>query len=175
MPTPLCCAPSRGTELDSATTSSAARLATPADPERIARPRSGLILSKPQDEEEIAQCSTQLAARLAPKGDARAYVIGPQTAGLVSCTLKLIRQVRPASACPKGPTDRAHAVATHPAFRRRGYFATAVMAALLNRRGQDCATLFELNAASPAFTNSPAMSRMRRLPAPSQRVEGVPR
>ncbi|MFD4479497.1 GNAT family N-acetyltransferase [Streptomyces sp. NPDC058471] len=150
------------------------RLATPDDAAEIARLRSDLILSDPLDDHWLALCTTMLAERLAPGGDARAYVIDTPNSGLASCSLGLIHPVLPAPKYPKGLAARIHAVATEPAFQRRGY-AKATLAALLDHLERDGVTLYELYAsegsaplyAGLGFASNPALMRMTRLPPPS--------
>lgn len=150
------------------------RLATADDAAEIARLRSDLILSEPLDDHWLALCTTMLAERLAPGGDARAYVVDAPTSGLASCSLGLIHPVLPAPKYPKGLAARIHAVATEPAFQQRGY-AKATLAALLDHLERDGVTLYELYAsegsaplyAGLGFASNPALMRMTRFPAPS--------
>lgn len=147
------------------------RLATPADAPEIARMRSELILSEPLDEEWLATSSELLAGRLQPGGDARAYVLDAPAAGLASCALGLIHTVLPAPKYPKGLAVRIHAVATDPAYRRRGY-AKAALSALLDHLEQEGVTLYELYAnkgsaplyESLGFASDAALMRMTRFP-----------
>ncbi|MET7740298.1 GNAT family N-acetyltransferase [Streptomyces sp. NPDC005385] len=115
-----------------------------------------------------------LAERLALGGDARAYVIDAPTSGLASCSLGLIHPVLPAPNYAKGRAAHIHAVATEPAFQRRGC-AKATLAALLDRLERDGLTLCELYAsegsaplyAGLGFASNPALMRMTHFPAPS--------
>ncbi|MFF9864702.1 GNAT family N-acetyltransferase [Streptomyces sp. NPDC013953] len=151
----------------------APRLATPADAGEIARLRSELILSQRLDEHWLALCREQLAARLVPGGDARAYVVDAPTGGLAACALGLVQAVLPAPAYPKGLAVRIHSVATEPAHRRRG-FARAALSALLTHLEEEGVTLYELYAhgegsaplyASLGFAGDPALMRMTRMTA----------
>ncbi|KUJ43314.1 hypothetical protein ACZ90_67395 [Streptomyces albus subsp. albus] len=154
-----------------ADTVTAPRPATPDDASAIARLRSELILSEPLDETWLAICSDQLAARLQPAGDARAYVIDAPTGGLATCALGLVHAVLPAPKYPQGLAVRIHAVATAPAYQRRGY-AKAALGALLDHLEKDGVTLYELYAsdgsaplyASLGFRSDPALMRMTRFP-----------
>ncbi|RPK42942.1 hypothetical protein EES40_17720 [Streptomyces sp. ADI93-02] len=155
-----------------------ARAAVPADAEGIIALRSELILPEPLDAEWAALCSARLARRLAPGGDARAYVAEAPDGSLVSCALGLIHPLFPAPAYPEGLAARVHAVATRPEFRRRG-LAREVLSALLDRLQADGATLFELHASEEAtplyrelgFAADPALMRMTRLGGPGRRIE----
>ncbi|MFF1839010.1 GNAT family N-acetyltransferase [Streptomyces sp. NPDC058231] len=155
-----------------------ARAAVPADAGGIIALRSELILSEPLDAEWAALCSTRLARRLAPGGDARAYVAEAPDGTLVSCALGLIHPVLPAPAYPRGLAARVHAVATQPEFRRCG-LAREVLSALLDRLQADGATLFELHASKEAtpldrelgFAADPALMRMTRLEGVDRRIE----
>lgn len=158
----------------------ATRAAGPADAEGIIELRSELILSEPLDAEWTALCSTQLARRLGPDGDARAQVAQTPDGSIVSCALGLIHPLLPAPAYPEGLAARVHAVATRPEFRRRG-LAREVLSALLDRLQTDGVTLFELHAGDEArplyrelgFAASPAMMRMTRLKGAADRT-GAP-
>ncbi|MEH0447428.1 GNAT family N-acetyltransferase [Streptomyces sp. B21-102] len=111
-----------------------------------------------------------------PGGDARAYVIAAPTSGLASCSLGLIHPVLPAPNYPQGRAAHIHAVATEPAFQRRGCAkATLAALALLDRLERDGVTLCELYAsegsaplyAGLGFASNPALMRMTHFPAPS--------
>lgn len=152
---------------------SAPRLATPADAGEIARLRSDFILSERLDDHWLAVCREQLAARLVPGGDARAYVVDAPAGGLAACALGLVQAVLPAPAYPKGLAVRIHSVATEPAYRRRGC-ARAALSALLTHLEEEGVTLYELYAhgegsaplyASLGFAGDPALMRMTRLTA----------
>ncbi|MGC5396643.1 GNAT family N-acetyltransferase [Streptomyces sp. DT20] len=155
----------------------ATRAAGPADAEGIIGLRSEFVLSEPLDTEWSALCSTQLARRLSPGGDARAQVALAPDGSVVSCALGLIHPVLPAPAYPKGLAARVHALATRPEFRRRG-LAREVLSALLDRLQADGVTLFELHASEAAaplyrdlgFTADPALMRMTRLVGAAARV-----
>ncbi|TGN85038.1 GNAT family N-acetyltransferase [Streptomyces griseoluteus] len=113
-------------------TAHAARLATPADAEGIVRLRSAHVLAEPLPEEWIVRSGAELAARLAPAGDARACVVDAADGALVSCALALLHPALPEPASPGGRAARMHTVATHPAWRRRGH-ARSALTALLDR------------------------------------------
>ncbi|WP_327328933.1 MULTISPECIES: GNAT family N-acetyltransferase [unclassified Streptomyces] len=155
-----------------------ARVACPADAEGIIALRAELTSSEPLDAEWTALCSRQLARRLAPGGDARAYVAETPDGSLVSCALGLIHPLLPAPAYPKGLAARVHAVATHPRYRHRG-LARELLSALLDHLQADGATLFELRAAADAmplyrelgFAADPASMRMTRLHRAGRRIE----
>ncbi|CAL9361337.1 hypothetical protein SUDANB105_00672 [Streptomyces sp. enrichment culture] len=146
------------------------RLARPDDALEIARLRSELILSEPLDETWLATCRDQLATRLQPGGDARAYVIDAPNGQLASCALAFLQPLLPAPKYPKGLAARIHAVATEPAYQRRGY-AKAALTALLEHLEQDGATLYELYASEGSaplyealgFRRDPALMRMTRF------------
>ncbi|WP_241827010.1 GNAT family N-acetyltransferase [Streptomyces graminilatus] len=154
------------------------RAAVPEDAEGIIRLRSELILSTPLDEEWIGRCSTQLALRLGPGGDARAFVIDASDGGLAAVALGLIHAVLPAPSYPQGLAARVQAVATRPGFRRRG-FARAVLSALLDELKAGDVTLFELHSSPEAtplyrelgFASNPALMRMTWHGQPAQRSE----
>jgi GNAT superfamily N-acetyltransferase len=137
----------------------------------IARLRSELILSEPLDETWLSACRDQIAARLQPGGDARAYVVDAPGRGLATCALAFLQPLLPAPKYPKGLAARIHTVATDPAFQRRGY-AKAALNALLAHLEQEGVTLFELVAgqnsaplyASLGFEHDPAMMRRTRFP-----------
>ncbi|MCE3032306.1 GNAT family N-acetyltransferase [Streptomyces sp. CMSTAAHL-2] len=150
------------------------RAATPADAEGVIRMRSAYVLSTPLSEEWIRRCAVQLAHRLAPGGDARAFVIDDADGSPVSCALGLIHPVLPAPTYPRGLAARVHMVATRPDLRRRGC-ARAVVGALLDRLRDEHVTLFELHASEEAaplyrelgFAASPALMRMTRCTEPT--------
>jgi len=146
------------------------RLATPADAEGIVRLRSAYILPEPLSKEWIKRCTGELAPRLTPAGDARAFVTVAPDGSLASCALGLIHPVLPAPDYPKGLAARVHAVVTHPDLRRRGH-ARATVTALLDHLHAEHVTLFEVHASVEAaplyqelgFAGSPALMRMTRL------------
>ncbi|MFF5488679.1 GNAT family N-acetyltransferase [Streptomyces virginiae] len=148
------------------------RMATPADAAEISRLRSENILSEPLDTLWLARCTDQLTVRLAPGGDARAYVVEAVEGRLASCALGLVHAVLPAPKYPKGLAVRIHAVATDPEYRRRGY-AKAALAALLDHLEAEGVTLYELYAsegsaplyAGLGFASDRALMRMTRFPA----------
>jgi 8-oxo-dGTP pyrophosphatase MutT (NUDIX family)/GNAT superfamily N-acetyltransferase len=151
------------------------RAATPADAEGIIRMRSEHVLSRPLDEEWIRRCTHELAPRLTPSGDARAFVIDAPDGTMAACALGLIHPVLPAPAYSRGLAARVQVVATHPGLRRRGY-ARAVVSALLDHLADvEHVTLFELNASVEAaplyrelgFAGHPALMRMTRLEEPT--------
>ncbi|MEU2060565.1 GNAT family N-acetyltransferase [Streptomyces sp. NPDC013455] len=147
------------------------RRATPADAEAIARLRSELILSEPLDPAWLSLCRDQLAGRLQPGGDARAYVVDAPGDQVASCALALVGPVLPAPRYPKGLSARVQAVATRPGHRRRGY-ARAALTALLDDLEQEGVTLFELHASDASrplyeelgFVSDPALMRRTALP-----------
>ncbi|MFG3014207.1 GNAT family N-acetyltransferase [Streptomyces cinerochromogenes] len=154
-----------------------ARRATPDDADGITRLRSELILSQPLDPAWLALCQEQLAERLQPGGDARAYVVDVPGAGLVTCALALVSPVLPAPRYPKGLAARVQAVATRPGYRRRGY-AKAALTALLGDLEQEGVTLFELHASDESrnlyealgFSSDPALMRRTAVPrSPGER------
>ncbi|WP_073937897.1 GNAT family N-acetyltransferase [Streptomyces sp. CB02400] len=133
--------------------------------------RSEHVLSQPLSEEWIRRCADELAPRLSPAGDARAFIVDAPDGTMAACALGLIHPVLPAPAYPRGLAARVHVVATHPDFRRRGY-ARAVVTALLDHLADiEGVTLFEVHASVEAqplyrelgFTGSPALMRMTRL------------
>ncbi|MEV5340149.1 GNAT family N-acetyltransferase [Streptomyces sp. NPDC052676] len=150
------------------------RPARPDDALEIARLRSELILSEPLDQAWLFACRDQLASRLQPGGDARAYVIDAPHGGLASCALAFLQPLLPAPKYPKGLAARVQAVATEPAYRRRGY-ARAALTALLGHLERDGATLYELYAGEGSaplyealgFRHDPALMRMTRFPHPA--------
>ncbi|MFF3849345.1 GNAT family N-acetyltransferase [Streptomyces sp. NPDC002328] len=135
--------------------------------------RSEHVLSEPLSEDWIRRCTGELAPRLTPTGDARAFVIDAPDGSLAACALGLIHPVLSGPAYPRGLAARVQVVATHPGFRRRG-FARAVVSALLDRLRTERVTLFELHASELSaplyrelgFAGSPALMRMTRLEAP---------
>lgn len=101
----------------------ATRAAGPADAEGIIGLRSEFVLSEPLDTEWSALCSTQLARRLSPGGDARAQVALAPDGSVVSCALGLIHPVlspRPPTprgwprACTRSPHGRSSGAAASP-------------------------------------------------------------
>ncbi|RPK54134.1 NUDIX domain protein [Streptomyces sp. ADI96-02] len=151
------------------------RAATSADAEGITRLRSEHVLSAPMTDPWIQQCAIELAPRLTPAGDARAFVIDAPDGELAACALALIQPVLPAPTYPRGLAARVHVVATHPAVRRRGY-ARAVVSALLDHLSRvEHVTLYEVHAGAEAaplyrefgFTGSAESMRMTRLEEPS--------
>jgi 8-oxo-dGTP pyrophosphatase MutT (NUDIX family)/GNAT superfamily N-acetyltransferase len=177
-------APAAAAEPQDAAARPPVRAATPADAEPIVRMRSEHVLSRPLSEEWIRQCADELAPRLTPVGDARAFVIDAPDGTMAACALGLIHPVLPAPAYPRGLAARVHVVATHPQMRRRGY-ARAVVSTLLDHlAGVEHVTLFELHASVEAaplyrelgFAGSPALMRMTRLqePAAANTTESSP-
>lgn len=151
------------------------RAGTHTDAEAIVRMRSAHILSAPLSEDWIRRCTRELAARLVPAGDARAFVIDGPDGVLAACALGLLHPVLSAPGYPRGMAARVQMVATHPDFRRHGY-ARAVLTALLNDLAGRHVTLFELHASEEAislyrdlgFAPSPALMRMTRKEAPAE-------
>ncbi|MFK0154335.1 GNAT family N-acetyltransferase [Streptomyces sp. NPDC090493] len=145
----------------------AVRPAVPEDAEGIIRLRSEYLLSSPLDEEWVSRCSTRLARRLVPLGDARAFVIDSADGGLAAVALGLIQEVIAAPSYPEGLSARIQAVVTRPGLRRRG-FARTVLAALLDHLKCEQVTLFDLHSSPEAaqmyrelgFAGSPALMRM---------------
>ncbi|WP_079001099.1 GNAT family N-acetyltransferase [Streptomyces sp. AS58] len=155
------------------------RAATSADAEAITRMRSAYVLSAPFTEDWVRQCTDELAPRLTPEGDARAFVVDAPDGTMAACALGLIHPVLPAPAYPRGRAARVQIVATQPEFRRRGY-ARAVLSALLDHLADvEDVTLFELHTSPEAaplyrelgFSGSPALMRMTRH---RQRAGAVP-
>jgi GNAT superfamily N-acetyltransferase len=152
----------------------APRLARPDDAFEIARLRSELTLSEPLDETWLAVCRDELAARLQPGGDARAYVIDATGGELATCALAFLQPLLPAPKYPAGLAARFHAVATEPAYQRRGY-AKAALTTLLDHLERDGVTLYELYASEGSaplyealgFKHDPALMRMTRFPNPT--------
>ncbi|MFJ4714501.1 GNAT family N-acetyltransferase [Streptomyces sp. NPDC088785] len=149
-----------------------ARPAVPGDAGGITRLRSALILSRPLDAHWLTHCTDDLAGRLLPGGDARAFVVDAPGGGLASCALALLNRVLPAPRYPRGTAARIQVVATDPAFRRRGC-ATDALGSLLARLERDGVTLYELYAhdgsapfyARLGFTADPALMRRTWFPA----------
>ncbi|MFF8731795.1 GNAT family N-acetyltransferase [Streptomyces sp. NPDC015171] len=146
------------------------RAATPTDAQAITRMRSEHVLSAPFTEDWVRQCTDELAPRLMPEGDARAFVIDAPDGTMAACALGLIHPVLPAPAYPRGRAARVQIVATQPEFRRRGY-ARAVVSALLDHLADvEDVTLFELHTSPEAaplyrelgFSGNPALMRMTR-------------
>ncbi|MEU9744710.1 bifunctional GNAT family N-acetyltransferase/NUDIX hydrolase [Streptomyces niveus] len=145
------------------------RAATPADAEAIIRMRSQYVLSAPMTEEWIRRCTDELAPRLAPEGDARAFVVEASDGAMAACALGLIHPVLPARSYPRGLAARVQLVATRPEARRRGH-ARAVVSALLDHLADENVTLFELHTSAEAaplyrefgFSGDPALMRMTR-------------
>ncbi|MFE0779027.1 GNAT family N-acetyltransferase [Streptomyces sp. NPDC058861] len=116
----------------------------------ITRLRSRFVLSEPLGAEWLGICRDQLASRLRPEGDARAWVVDAPGGELAA---------------------RIHVVATEPAHQRRG-LARAAVSALLETLGREGATLYELHASVDAaplyeefgFARDPALMRMTRIP-----------
>ncbi|MDX3204799.1 GNAT family N-acetyltransferase [Streptomyces scabiei] len=155
------------------------RAATAADAEAITRMRSEYVLSSPLTEDWVRQCTDELAPRLAPEGDARAFVVDAPDGTMAACALGLIHPVLPAPAYPRGRAARVQVVATHPNHRRRGY-ARAVVSTLLDHLADvEDVTLFELHTSPEAaplyrelgFSGNPALMRMTRH---RQRAGAVP-
>ncbi|MGZ9928323.1 GNAT family N-acetyltransferase [Streptomyces sp. NC-S4] len=158
------------------------RAATPADAEAISRMRSEHVLSRPLTEEWVRRTADELAHRLTPAGDARAFVIDAPDGTMAACALGLIAPVLPAPSYPRGLAARVHLVATHPGHRRRGY-ARAVVGVLLDHLADfENVTLFELHTSSQAaplyrefgFAGSPALMRMTRLSPSTAAAEAQP-
>ncbi|MEV6536253.1 bifunctional GNAT family N-acetyltransferase/NUDIX hydrolase [Streptomyces sp. NPDC051639] len=145
------------------------RAAAPQDAAAIIQLRSAYILSTPLSAQWIRRCADELAVRLMPDGDARAFVIDSPTGGPVACALGLIRPVLAAPSYPHGLAARVQMVATHPQYRRRGY-ARAVVGTLVDHLADEHITLFELHTSAEAaplyrelgFSGSPALMRMTR-------------
>ncbi|MFD7678908.1 GNAT family N-acetyltransferase [Streptomyces sp. NPDC060187] len=121
----------------------------------------------------IRRSADELAPRLAPAGDARAFVVDAPDGSMAACALGLIHPVLSAPAYPRGLAARVHIVATHPGFRRLGYARAVVTTLVDNLADAEGVTLFELHASVEAqplyrelgFTGSPALMQMTRLPA----------
>ncbi|MEU1151551.1 GNAT family N-acetyltransferase [Streptomyces sp. NPDC005918] len=146
------------------------RAATPADAEAIIRMRSAYVLSAPLTEDWVQRCTDELAPRLTPEGDARAFVVDAPDGTMAACALGLIHPVLAAPAYPRGRAARVQMVATHPDHRRRGY-ARAVVSSLLDHLADvEDVTLFELHTSTEAaplyrelgFSGNPALMRMTR-------------
>ncbi|MFC9156798.1 GNAT family N-acetyltransferase [Streptomyces bauhiniae] len=130
-------------------TAHAARPATPADAEGIVRLRSAFVLAEPLSEEWIVRSGAELAARLAPGGDARACVVDAPDGTLASCALALVHPVLPEPASPSGRAAQVHTVVTHPSWRRRGN-ARSALTALLDRLRAEGAAPVEADAPGAA-------------------------
>ncbi|MEV7157044.1 NUDIX domain-containing protein [Streptomyces misionensis] len=146
------------------------RAATPADAEAIIRMRSQYVLSAPMTEEWTRRCTDELAPRLEPGGDARAFVVDAPDETMTACALDLLHPVLPARSYPRGLAARVQLVATRPEDRRRGH-ARAVVSALLDHLADvEDVTLFELHTSAEAaplyrefgFSGDPALMRMTR-------------
>ncbi|MFJ3229030.1 GNAT family N-acetyltransferase [Streptomyces sp. NPDC086783] len=146
------------------------RAATPTDAEAIIRMRSEYILSAPLTEDWVRRCTEELAPRLTPEGDARAFVADARDGTMAACALGLIHPVLAAPAYPRGRAARVQMVATQPVFRRCGY-ARAVVSTLLEHLADvEDVTLFELHTSPEAaslyrelgFSGNPALMRMTR-------------
>ncbi|MER8119073.1 GNAT family N-acetyltransferase [Streptomyces sp. NPDC094031] len=146
------------------------RAATPTDAEALIRMRSQYVLSAPMTEEWIRRCTNELAPRLEPEGDARAFVVDAPDGTVAACALGLIHPVLPARSYPRGLAARVQLVATRPEDRRRGH-ARAVVSALLDHLADvEDVTLFELHTSAEAaplyrelgFSGDPALMRMTR-------------
>jgi ribosomal protein S18 acetylase RimI-like enzyme len=151
------------------------RAATADDAEAVIKLRSAQVLSEPLSNEWIQRCTRVLTPRLAPSGDARAFVIDGPDGSLAACALGLIHPVLPAPAYPHGLAARVHLVATAPKSRRRGYARTVLSTLLDHLSKREHVTLFELHASDEAaplyrelgFAGSPALMRMTRLETPA--------
>ncbi|MFE3638528.1 GNAT family N-acetyltransferase [Streptomyces sp. NPDC059168] len=145
------------------------RAAAPQEAAAIIQLRSAYILSTPLSAQWIRRCADELAVRLMPDGDARAFVIDSPTGGPVACALGLIHPVLAAPSYPHGLAARVQMVATHPEYRRRGY-SRAVVGKLVDHLADEHITLFELHTSAEAaplyrelgFSGSPALMRMAR-------------
>ncbi|MFI6689361.1 GNAT family N-acetyltransferase [Streptomyces sp. NPDC050485] len=153
----------------------------PEDAGAIIQLRSEHILSTPLSGEWIRRCADELAARLVPDGDARAFVIDSPTGALAACALGLIHPVLAAPAYPHGLAARVQMVATQPEYRRRGY-ARAVLDTLLDHLAViEHVTLFELHTSTEAaplyrefgFSGNPALMRMTRHSQPAVAAGGA--
>lgn len=167
--------PTTGAEPRDAAGRPSVRAATPADAGAITRMRSAYVRSAPFTEDWVRRCADELAPRLTPEGDARAFVVDSPDGTMAACALGLIHPVLPAPAYPQGLAARVHVVATRPDVRRRGY-ARAVVTALLDHLSDvEQVTLFELHSSVEAaplyrelgFAGSPALMRMTRLHGPT--------
>lgn len=157
------------------------RAATPTDAEAIIRMRSAYVLSAPLTEDWVRQCTDELAPRLTPEGDARAFVVDARDGTMAACALGLIHPVLAAPAYPRGRAARVQIVATHPDHRRRGY-ARAVVSTLLDHLADvEDVTLFELHTSTEAaplyrelgFSGNPALMRMTRHRPPAGLTPGA--
>ncbi|MYT82411.1 8-oxo-dGTP pyrophosphatase MutT, NUDIX family [Streptomyces sp. MnatMP-M77] len=151
------------------------RAATSADAGAITRMRSAYVLSAPFTDDWLRLSTDELAPRLTPQGDARAFVVDAPDGTLAACALGLISPVLPAPAYPRGQAARVQIAATRPEFRRRGY-ARAVVTALLDHLADvEDVTLFELHTSPEAaplyrelgFNGNPALMRMTRHRPPA--------
>ncbi|MFF0191184.1 GNAT family N-acetyltransferase [Streptomyces sp. NPDC005244] len=157
------------------------RAATPADAEAIIRMRSAYVLSAPLTEDWVRRCTDELAPRLTPEGDARAFAVDARDGTMAACALGLIHPVLAAPAYPRGRAARVQMVATHPDHRRRGY-ARAVVSCLLDHLADvEDVTLFELHTSTEAaplyrelgFSGNPALMRMTRHHPPAVGASGA--
>ncbi|MEU9776857.1 GNAT family N-acetyltransferase [Streptomyces sp. NPDC047968] len=156
------------------------RPAVPEDAEAIVRMRSAHILAEPLSEEWIRRCANELAPRLGPAGDARAFVLDAPDGALAACALGLVHSALPTPDRPRGLAARLHIVATRPDLRRRGC-ARAVVSALVDHLAEkEHVTRFEVDASVEAaplyrelgFTGSPVSMRMTRPEPPA--ADGAP-
>lgn len=139
------------------------RAATSADAGAITRMRSAYVLSAPLTDDWLRLSTDELAPRLTPQGDARAFVVDAPDGTMAACALGLISPVLPAPAYPRGRAARVQIAATRPEFRRRGY-ARAVVSTLLDHLADvEDVTLFELHT-SPEAAPLCREARLQRQP-----------